>query len=96
MGPVTAIRPAMDSGMRQQRSGAGAGGRGEPSETGRALVPVASAAPDQHLDNALPRPSAAFLTQLIAARRKLPQARERRRAEPREAIAAYTAVARAA
>jgi len=44
----------------------------------------------------LPRPSAPFLAQLIAAQRKLPQARERRRAEPREAIAAYTAAARAA
>jgi hypothetical protein len=44
----------------------------------------------------LPRPSAPFLAQLIAANRKLPQARERRRAEPHEAIAAYTAAARAA
>jgi len=44
----------------------------------------------------LPRPSAPFLAQLIAAQRKLPQACERRRAEPREAIAAYTAAARAA
>jgi len=32
---------------------------------------------------------------LIAANRKLPQARARRRAEPREAIAAYTTTSRA-
>jgi hypothetical protein len=42
------------------------------------------------------RPSAAFLAQLIAANCNLPQARERRRAEPHEAIAAYAATARAA
>ena len=39
------------------------------------------------------RPSAAFLAHLIAASRNLPQARERRRAEPHEAIAAYAATA---
>ena len=43
----------------------------------------------------LSRPSAAFLAQLIAARHNLPQARERRRAEPQQAIAAYAATARA-
>jgi hypothetical protein len=40
------------------------------------------------------RHTAGFLAQLIAADRNLPQARERRRAAPAEAIAAYTAAAR--
>ena len=35
--------------------------------------------------------SAAFLTQLIATREQLPQTRERRRAEPADAIAVYAA-----
>jgi hypothetical protein len=42
-----------------------------------------------------PRPSAAFLAQLIAAKQRLPQARERRRAAAHEAIAAYATAARA-
>jgi hypothetical protein len=42
----------------------------------------------------LPRTSAAYLAQLIANERQLPQTRERRRAEPLEAIAAYGACAR--
>lgn len=41
-----------------------------------------------------PRPrQAAFLAHLIATKEQAPQTRERRRAEPSEAIAAYRAVA---
>lgn len=55
---------------------------------GRALVVLAPAA--------APEPStiyrqAAFLAHLIAVKDHLPQTRERRRAEPAEAIAAYRA-----
>ena len=39
------------------------------------------------------RVCAQFLAQLIAADHQLPQARERRRADPRDAIAAYGRVA---
>jgi hypothetical protein len=42
------------------------------------------------------RPSADFLTQLIAISEKMPQTRMRRRAEPQEAIAAYRARGRSA
>jgi hypothetical protein len=42
------------------------------------------------------RPSADFLTQLIAISEKTPQTRMRRRAEPQEAIAAYRARGRSA
>jgi hypothetical protein len=40
------------------------------------------------------RPNADFLAQLIAAAGKAPQARQRRRAEPQDAIAAYVAIDR--
>jgi predicted membrane metal-binding protein len=60
-----------------------------PAGEGRALVALSPAA-------AARRPSgshrhAAFLAHLIATKGQLPQTRERRRAEPAEAIAAYRA-----
>ena len=39
------------------------------------------------------RATASFLAQLIAVKDQHPQARERRRAEPREALAAYASTA---
>lgn len=56
---------------------------------GTALVKAEPEASDR---SALPqpqRPSAPFLAHLIATKRDFPQTRERRRAEPREATAAY-------
>jgi hypothetical protein len=57
----------------------------------RALVaivqPCATTAPSQ-------RPAVAFLAQLIANDRKLPQTREKRRIEPDVGAAAYAATAR--
>lgn len=52
----------------------------------RALVPLAVAAPRR--SRAAPRP-AAFLAHLIAVKEMHPQTRERRRAEPTEAVSAY-------
>jgi hypothetical protein len=65
------------------------------SSDGRALVPV-SPPPPAAEDERRPmrRNSASFLAQLIANERQLPQTRERRRAEPNEALAAYSAAAR--
>ena len=57
----------------------------------RALV-VLSPAPVYYRPQADGR-QAAFLAHLIAVKDQLPQTRERRRAEPGEAIAAYRAVA---
>jgi hypothetical protein len=54
----------------------------------RALVVVATDGHEAHPHRPIPRP-AAFLTQLIANARRLPQARERRRAAASEVIAAY-------
>jgi len=69
---------------------AGESARGPEQTESRALVPVAPA------DEARPEPSghyreASFLAQLIATKEQMPQTRERRRAEPGEAIAAYRA-----
>lgn len=62
--------------------------RTEETATGRALVPVGHSERDS-MSPLWPRPAAPFLAQLIAADRRIPQARERCRAEPREAVAAY-------
>lgn len=61
----------------------------------RALVPVAGTEePHDQGRRRAPRSSALFLAQLIANERQLPQTRERRRAEPSVALAAYGAAAK--
>jgi hypothetical protein len=62
---------------------------GDDKPQGRALIVTAPATAEPV---ALPR-QAAFLAHLIATKEMAPQTRERRRAEPNEAIAAYRAVA---
>lgn len=71
---------------RRERDNAPAG---VPAES-RALVPLAGASDRQRDAGAQPR-QAAFLAQLIAAKTQAPQARERRRAEPEDAVNAYNA-----
>jgi hypothetical protein len=62
-----------------------------PAGESRALIAVTpAAAACEPLANYR---QAAFLAHLIAAKDQLPQTRERRRAEPAEAIAAYRATA---
>jgi hypothetical protein len=56
----------------------------------RALVPV-TAPSRPRLSPSYPRPDAAFLAHLIATAQGAPQTRERRRAEPADAILAYAA-----
>jgi hypothetical protein len=60
----------------------------------RALVPVTPSRP-RACSMARPRPSAAFLAQLIATAQQAPQTRGRRRAEPADACAAYAAASTA-
>ena len=58
----------------------------------RALVPLIRLAQNADAKPARPtRRIASFLTHLIATGEKVPQARERNRAEPAEVIAAYQA-----
>ena len=60
----------------------------------RALVAVEPAAPHVGPRVLTRHPAAPFLAQLIATHLQLPQTRERRRAEPADAIAAYRSVAK--
>ena len=56
----------------------------------RALVPLIRLAPQHDAPHHSPvRRVASFLTHLIATAEKVPQAREKRRADPAEVIAAY-------
>jgi hypothetical protein len=59
--------------------------------SGRALVPLDPGTIDAYRHCATRR-QAPFLAHLIATARQEPQTRERRRAEPSEAIAAYEAM----
>src|SRR5207253_8432207 len=62
---------------------------GLPSSS-RALVPVDSPVAETHPHRPVQR-VASFVTQLIANASRVPQTREKRRAEPTEVIAAYRA-----
>ena len=65
----------------------------EPKVSGsRALIPVTPVAPSETPVRTRVRADAAFLAHLVATDQRAPQTRERRRAEPEDAIAAYTAV----
>jgi hypothetical protein len=57
-----------------------------------ALVPTAPSAGERQDALAVPRPNADFIAHLIATAARMPQTRERRRAEPDEALAAYRAL----
>lgn len=57
--------------------------------TGTSLVPLAPAAPQQGDRYRQPRALATFVTQLIAKSQHAPHLRDRRRAAPGEAAAAY-------
>jgi hypothetical protein len=58
----------------------------------RALVPLIRLAPQYDVSHHSPvRRVASFVTQLIATSEKLPQTREKRRADPADVIAAYRA-----
>lgn len=70
--------------------GRNAGANG--AATARALVAVnAPREPARPMQRPTDHSRAAFLAQLIAIREHLPQTRERRRATPEEAVAAYAA-----
>jgi hypothetical protein len=62
-----------------------------PADESRALIALTPAA--AAYDPSVNHRQAAFLAHLIATKGQLPQTRERRRAEPGEAIAAYRATA---
>jgi hypothetical protein len=61
-----------------------------PETPSRALVTLVPKPHEAHPHRSVQR-AALFLTQLIASASRVPQARERRRADPSEVIAAYRA-----
>lgn len=63
----------------------------QPKETGTAMVVVAAPPASEEPPLARRQTSAAYLAHLIATRSGAPQTRERRRADPEEASAAYAA-----
>jgi hypothetical protein len=73
----------------------GSSARAATRSESRALVPVRPA-PQVRASAVPPRPSAAFLAQLIATAQQTPQTREKRRIEPEVAIAAYRAASQIA
>ena len=90
MSPISAIRGSIVGAVdRATRDASAAPRRAPRTESSRALIPLEPiASGDTPLRT---RPQAGFLAHLIATREKLPQTRERRRAEPRDVIAVYTA-----
>ena len=54
-----------------------------------ALATIAPVRPNEHAPRLTRHPSAPFVAHLLATRMQAPQTRERRRAEPDEAIAIY-------
>jgi hypothetical protein len=94
MGPVTAIVPHGGGQPRQQPSAGAQAALSGAAAMGRALIPLAPDGRGAGPSVAGRGLSAAFLAQLIAADCNLPQARERRRAEPGVAVSAYAATAR--
>jgi hypothetical protein len=87
MVPVSGIKASSgDLAVRGSRDEAAA----PPPMASRALIPLQPIARSDLA--ARDRPQASFLAHLIATDRQLPQTRERRRAEPEDAIAAYAAV----
>ncbi len=66
---------------------------GAPESESRALIAVAPATRSEAVTGAAARPLAAFLAQLIATQTHAPQTRARRRAEPGDVMAVYTAAA---
>jgi hypothetical protein len=94
MTPVAAIRGSIVTPpVGRSPRNAAAGVSAPETASSRALIalqPIANADTGPRA-----RPQAGFLAHLIATDGKLPQTRERRRAEPAEAIAAYTATSAA-
>ena len=87
------ISPAGPIGTTRSARRAAEAAASEVSES-RALVAVEPAAPHAGPRTLTRHPAAPFLAQLIATHLQMPQTRERRRAEPSEAIAAYRSVLR--
>jgi len=89
MSPITGIRGSIVSAVDRAPRETAPAPRDARARESRALIPLQ---PIERADTPLrARPQAAFLAHLLATRDKLPQTRERRRAEPEHAVAVYAA-----
>ncbi len=89
MSPISAIRGSIVTPVGRPRREASSSRREPATASSRALIPLEPiAASETPLHT---RPQAGFLAHLIATKEKLPQTRERRRAEPHDVIAVYAA-----
>ena len=94
MSPISGIRGSIVGAVDRAPREASTAPRDERTSASRALIPLQPvAAADTPLRT---RAHAAYLAHLIATKEKAPQTRERRRAEPAEAIAVYAAANAAA
>jgi len=60
-----------------------------PEAHGRALIAIEAPRQNERYPHSAGHPSAPFVAHLLATRMQAPQTRERRRAQPQEAIAIY-------
>ncbi len=90
MSPISGIRGSIVTAVGRSLRNTTSSPRQAPStDSSRALIPLEPVASD---DTPLrTRPQAGFLAHLIATREKLPQTRQRRRAEPQDATTIYAA-----
>ena len=89
MSPISGIRGSIVGAVDRTPREPSSAPRGERTSASRALIPLQPVAPgDTPLRT---RAHAAYLAHLIATQDKVPQTRERRRAEPAEVIAVYAA-----
>src|SRR5690348_15843553 len=89
MSPIAGIRGSIVSAADRAPRETAAASRDARTRESRALIPLQ---PIERAETPLrTRPQAAFLAHLLATRDKLPQTRERRRAEPEQAVAVYAA-----
>jgi hypothetical protein len=89
MSPISGIRGSIVGAVDRAPRAATSAPRNERASTSRALIPLQPIAPGDTPLRTGGR--AAYLAHLIATKDKLPQTRERRRAEPAEVIAVYAA-----
>ena len=89
MSPISGIRGSIVGAVDRAPREASSAPRDERTSASRALIPLQPVASADTLLRS--RPHAAYLAHLIATKDKVPQTRERRRAEPAEVIAVYAA-----
>jgi hypothetical protein len=90
MSPISGIRGSIVGAVDRAPREASSAPRDERTSASRALIPLQPVASADTPLRSRPH-AAAYLAHLIATKDKVPQTRERRRAEPAEVMAVYAA-----